>query len=163
MNLLTLKTLRLTVCLFGLVIGGATAALAQQQPTTGTAQTIQQPPSVADPKAWVGKFLQTLQQRGVQAAVTLLMDESLYKTRSNRAEIEKQLVASLTNAETLLGKISKTEVVETKKLGENLMRYRTLVHYQLGPVLVEITFHRPENKWIIVGYNINGSISVGPF
>ncbi len=141
---------------------GISQAVAQQ-PTVPTPPAVATAPTIADPKVWVGKFLQTLHKNGVIPAVEMLMNESLYNVRNNKAEIQKQLINALNNASTLLGQIVRTEMVEVKNLGTGLTRYRALVHYQQGPLLVEITFHKAEKQWVLIGYNINGSISVSAF
>ena len=141
---------------------GVSQAVAQQ-PTVPTPPVVATAPTIADPKVWVGKFLQTLHKNGVTPAVEMLMNESLYNVRNNKPEIQKQLINALNNASNLLGQIVRTEMVEVKNLGTGLTRYRALVHYQQGPVLVEITFHKAEKQWVLIGYNINGSISVTPF
>ena len=141
---------------------GVSQAVAQQ-PTVPTPPVVATAPTIADPKVWVGKFLQTLHKNGVTPAVEMLMNESLYSARNNKVEIQKQLSNALNNAGALLGQIVRTEMVEVKNFGTGLTRYRALVHYQQGPVLVEITFHKAEKQWVLIGYNINGSISVTPF
>lgn len=164
MHALTFPTSRFR---FGIVLSlfltylGLSQAIAQQPPANPPAVTAV--PTIADPKAWVAKFLDTLQKKGVTPATDLFINESIYGIRSNKAEVQKQFIASLNNAQTLLGKIARTEMVEVKKFGDGLIRYRTLIHYQQGPVLMEFTFYKTDKKWTLIGYNINGSISVLPF
>ncbi len=115
------------------------------------------PRNEGDYRERVERFLTAVMEKKLDAAFNGLTEGSDSK---ERREALDTLKIRTETAVSLLGKPSGMEFIRSQTYGESVVRLVYIIKYDLGPLVWEFYFYRPQNEWKFVGIEFSDRMSL---